>query len=600
MFGLISAIQCLSPDKDHLICDEDLMGTFGPNIQVGTRMRGFSLFEAMGIGRLWALFFSFVKRSIVVEAAILLCANPAWATPAYVQGNYAVPQTAQTSVQVTYTGTQTVGDLNLVIVGWADTTAQISSVTDTNGNVYRLAVGPAGANGVASESIYYATNIVAATAGTNAVKVTFSVPATYPDIRILEYSGIDPANPVDAVAAAEAAAATSSTATVTTHYPNDLLVAANDVETHALGSGTGFTLRMITSPDGDEVEDSIVGASGSYTASAPLVGNGGWVMQVVALRSDSGTPTPSPSPKPVSSTVSPAYVQGNYATPRTPQSQVQIAYNGAQTSGDLNVVMVGWANTAAQVNSVTDTHGNVYQLAVGPTEASGDVALQAIYYAKNVTAGGANVVTVTFSVPVSYPDIRILEYSGIDPVNPVDVAASAPGIGATSSTATVATKNATDLLVAGNDVATHTLGPGTGFTQRMITSPNGDIVEDRTVTALGAYSASAPLFGNDGWVMQMVAFRAASTTTTPTPTGSVNLAWNADAATTNPGTNTVGYRLHTGSISGTYTQTTTLGNTTTATVSNLKSGSTYYFVVTAYNSAGVDSPYSNEVSYKAP
>jgi hypothetical protein len=58
--------------------------------------------------------------------------------------------------------------------------------------------------------------------------------------------------------------------------------------------------------------------------------------------------------------------------------------------------------------------------------------------------------------------------------------------------------------------------------------------------------------------------------------------------------------LHIGVLSGVYTQITSLGNTTTATVSNLVSGVTYYYVVTAYNSAGVDSPPSNEVSYTAP
>jgi hypothetical protein len=55
-----------------------------------------------------------------------------------------------------------------------------------------------------------------------------------------------------------------------------------------------------------------------------------------------------------------------------------------------------------------------------------------------------------------------------------------------------------------------------------------------------------------------------------------------------------------GLASGVYTQSTDVGNTTTATASNLISGSTYYFVVTAYNSAGVESPHSNEVSQQAP
>ena len=42
----------------------------------------------------------------------------------------------------------------------------------------------------------------------------------------------------------------------------------------------------------------------------------------------------------------------------------------------------------------------------------------------------------------------------------------------------------------------------------MITSPDGDILEDEIVTTAGSYSATAQLNGG-AWIMQMVAFRAA-------------------------------------------------------------------------------------------
>jgi hypothetical protein len=67
---------------------------------------------------------------------------------------------------------------------------------------------------------------------------------------------------------------------------------------------------------------------------------------------------------------------------------------------------------------------------------------------------------------------------------------------------------------------------------------------------------------------------------------SVTLAWNADAATSNPGTNPVGYRLHMGLSSGNYTQTIGVGNATAVTVTNLTSRSAYSFAVTAYNAGG--------------
>ena len=43
----------------------------------------------------------------------------------------------------------------------------------------------------------------------------------------------------------------------------------------------------------------------------------------------------------------PTYVQGNSATPQTPQTTVTVPYTAAQTAGNLNVVVVGWNDTSA-------------------------------------------------------------------------------------------------------------------------------------------------------------------------------------------------------------------------------------------------------------
>ena len=85
----------------------------------------------------------------------------------YVQGNYATPQTPQTTVNVTFTAAQAAGDLNVVVVGWNDSTATVSSVSDSKGNVYTRAVGPTVVSGALSQSIYYAKNIASAAAGAN-------------------------------------------------------------------------------------------------------------------------------------------------------------------------------------------------------------------------------------------------------------------------------------------------------------------------------------------------------------------------------------------------------------------------------------------------
>jgi hypothetical protein len=64
-----------------------------------------------------------------------------------------------------------------------------------------------------------------------------------------------------------------------------------------------------------------------------------------------------------------------------------------------------------------------------------------------------NTVTLTFNTTVNYPDVRIVEYSGIG-------------------------------------------------------TPNDDIVEDKVVSATGCYSASSTQSVSNWWVMQLAAFRA--------------------------------------------------------------------------------------------
>ena len=73
----------------------------------------------------------------------------------------------------------------------------------------------------------------------------------------------------------------------------------------------------------------------------------------------------------------------------------------------------------------------------------------------------------------------------------------------------------------------------------------------------------------------------------------VTLAWDAS-----PEPGVTGYIVYYGTSSGTYTQQLDAGNTTSASVPdpNPASGSTWYFVVTAYTSDGVESDPSNEIA----
>jgi hypothetical protein len=76
----------------------------------------------------------------------------------------------------------------------------------------------------------------------------------------------------------------------------------------------------------------------------------------------------------------------------------------------------------------------------------------------------------------------------------------------------------------------------------------------------------------------------------PPSVTTATLTWNA---VTDPTLS--GYNVKIGTASGFYDKTITVGNVTSYIVDSLMTGTTYYFSVTAYNSAG-ESPPSNEVS----
>lgn len=80
--------------------------------------------------------------------------------------------------------------------------------------------------------------------------------------------------------------------------------------------------------------------------------------------------------------------------------------------------------------------------------------------------------------------------------------------------------------------------------------------------------------------------------------GDVTLAWDAPLTKTDSTAlnDLGGYKVHYGTSTGNYTRSIDVGNVTTYKVANLPDGYTYFFSVKAYNKAGQESTFSNEVS----
>ncbi len=85
------------------------------------------------------------------------------------------------------------------------------------------------------------------------------------------------------------------------------------------------------------------------------------------------------------------------------------------------------------------------------------------------------------------------------------------------------------------------------------------------------------------------------------PTYSATLSWQAPStnADGSPITDLAGYKIYYGTSSRQYTNSSDVGSNTTGTIQGLSAG-TYYFAVTAYDSYGNESGYSNEVTKTFP
>jgi IPT/TIG domain len=197
-----------------------------------------------------------------------------------------------------------------------------------------------------------------------------------------------------------------------------------------------------------------------------------------------------------------SFVQANSAQPASPAPTATVNYSLAQTVGNLNVVIIGWDDATATVQSVVDTAGNTYTLAFTPTV--GTAVSQAIYYAKNIKASASNVVTVTFSVAAVTPDVRILEYSGLDTVAPLDAGGGNAGTGTALDSGLITTNNPSDLII-GASMGGVVTAPGRDVATVAIT-PGGASVEHHIDQPAGMVNATATLAASANWVMQAVAF----------------------------------------------------------------------------------------------
>ncbi len=548
--------------------------------------------------------------------------------------------------------------MNVVVVGWNNSTAVAESVTDSQGNYYALAVGPTVVSGALSQSIYYATKIAAANAGANTVTVMFSAAAFAPDIRIVEYAGADQSNAVDVTAAKSGKGTSSGSGAAITTNARDLLFGANIVTSSTSGAGSGYTL-VISTPDGDIVEDRMVTSIGSHSASAPI-SSGKWIMQMVAFRAAAVVVAPPTAPSNLAASVSSAsqinlkwtastgavtdYVIAQcvgagcttfsqIATvtghtydvtglePGTSYSYVVWAVGAGGISGNSNVAS---ASTPSLVSPPTApanlvaTAGSSSQISLAWTASTSASGIAE--YIVQRSQGGASFVQVGTSASTGYNDSGLAAATSYS--YRVEAVDNSGNTSAFSNVASATTQAAVALSIAPASLNFENVALGSSGTEQATLSNPGAI----SVTVPAA-SVAGNEFSISGLSLPLVlaAGQSANFDVAFTPTSSgtvagsisfeinagpsgvveslsgtgvhvVDLTWQASTSVV------AGYYVYRGSVSGgPYTLVSaSLVNATDYADTSVTAGQTYYYVATAVNSSNEQSAYSNEASATVP
>ncbi len=506
------------------------------------------------------------------------------AAPTYVTGN--ANACTASSCAVTLASTNA-GDLIVLALFVWDSTS-VSNVSDTQGNPYTLIGSPqtwSSHNFV--ERLYYAKNIKG---GADTATVTLSG-SKYMEVRVYEYSGLDPSSPLDGSATpSTGTSVTGTSGTLTTTNASDLLFgffqSDNNVSNTA---GSGFTPRTFALDGYPLAEDLNVSVAGSYSAMMLFSGSADYVGFLVAFKAASGGGGGAPnisavSVSPVTATTAvvswttnvtatsrvdygttasygsnvsdatlvtshslalsslacnttyhyqitsvgsggtattpdatfttascstggpPAYISGNTNACTASSCAVTLA---STNPGDL-IVLALFVLDSTSVSNVSDTQGNQYTLIGSPQTWSSHNFVERLYYAKNIK-GGADTATVTLSGS-KYMEVRVYEYSGLDPSSPLDASATpSTGTSVTGTSGTLTTTNASDLLFgffqSDNNVSNTA---GSGFTPRTFAIDGYPLAEDLNVSVAGSYSAMMLFSGSADYVGFLVAFKAAS------------------------------------------------------------------------------------------
>jgi hypothetical protein len=187
----------------------------------------------------------------------------------------------------------TAGNWIAVGIRGSASSAQVFTVSDSNGNTYHKAFQLGLSATLETFALYYAENI---RGGADTINVAQSVLGTL-RFAILEYSGVATSNSLDGTpATSQGNSATLNTGNVTSTANGDLLLSVMITKNSgAFTPGSGYTVEeaVQVSPNTKIIaEDQLQSAAGTVSASASLATADLWGAGLAAFRSASGNTSP--------------------------------------------------------------------------------------------------------------------------------------------------------------------------------------------------------------------------------------------------------------------------------------------------------------------
>ena len=294
------------------------------------------------------------------------------------------------------------------------------------------------------------------------------------------------------------------------------------------------------------------------------------------------------------------------STPSSPPAPVPPAIGTSPTSLSFTAQQ-GGSNPAAQTVSISNTGGgtltwsasdNATWLTVSPASGTGNGSVSVSAATGTLTAGSYSA-TVTLSAtgatPVTVPVAFTVTAAPVPPAigaSPTSLSFTATQGAANPASQTLSIRNP------GGGTLTWSLTDNQNWLSLNTTSGTTTTETDSVTVSVNTNGLVA---GNFSATITVTATGASNTpqsipvtlTLNAPATSSATLTWTASTST-----NVAGYKVYRATASGAYGAAiaTLQGNVTGYTSIGLATGTTYFFVVTAYDQAGNESAFSNEVS----